>query len=318
MSRRILILGMGGLFGAAAARAFRAAGWDVDRYRRGSDMSVAARGARWIVNAMNPPGTLDLERELPQMTKEVIKAARNSGASIMAPGNFHVYGKTSTPWGPNCPHSPPNLRARLNDEAEKRYQDAADADRSILLLRAGDFIMPGAQQTLMNKITLSRLHKSEVVALGPAQKRHIHADLEDLTRVAVSLVASADDTSGYFEVPFPGTQFSAEELAQNLSSQMDQKFKVTGYPWWSLALKAPTSRAAREMRSMRYFYQMDHQLDDSAFRIIFPDYETKSLDRIVFEHLYMRGLKVKPEGQAADQSPRAQNHGQAMSTQTIL
>ncbi|MEY2955492.1 MAG: hypothetical protein RL123_220, partial [Pseudomonadota bacterium] len=49
MTERVLILGASGLFGGHAARAFTAAGWDVVRYRRGTDMAEAARGAALIV-----------------------------------------------------------------------------------------------------------------------------------------------------------------------------------------------------------------------------------------------------------------------------
>ncbi|WP_330646944.1 hypothetical protein [Thioclava sp. FTW29] len=314
MTRRLLILGMGGLFGAAAARAFRAAGWDVDRYHRGSDVSIAARGARWIINATNPANTAELERDLPDLTKKVIAAARNSGASVIVPGNFHIYGRSGTAWGPDCPHAPVSRRAKARSEAEKRYREAADADHAMLMLRAGDFVMPGAQATLMNSLVLPKLAKHEITALGPADKLHIHADLEDLTRVAVALAETADEGGGFLDIPFPGTRFSARQLAESLSRQIDKKIRLKSYPWW----RAQFSASGRQMAANRAFYQNDHVIDEGPFRMLFPTYETKSLDRIAFEHLYMRGMKVKPEGRAADQSPRAQSHGQAMSTQTIL
>ncbi|MER5172447.1 hypothetical protein [Thioclava sp. GXIMD2076] len=314
MTRRILILGMEGLFGAAAARAFRAAGWDVDRYQRGSDISIAARGARWILNAANPDQTTDLERELPELTKKVIAAAQNSGAAVMVPGNFQVYGRSGSAWGPDCPHAPVTRRAKARSEAEKRYREAADSSHSMVMLRAGDFIMPGAQSTVMNSVILNRLAKHEIAALGPAEKMHIHADLEDLTRVTVALAETADMGGGFLDIPFPGTRFSPRQLAESLSAQLDRKVRLTAYPWWRKGF----GTAGRRIAPTRYMYQADQIIDEGPFRMLFPDYETKSLERIAFEHLYMRGMKVKPEGRAAAQSPRLQAHGQAMSTQTIL
>ncbi|WP_141693188.1 epimerase [Thioclava sp. SK-1] len=318
MSRRILILGMGGLFGAACARAFRAAGWDVDRYRRGSDMSVAARGARWIVNAMNPPATADLQRELPELTQAVIAASRNSGASIMVPGNFLIYGRQPAPWGPDMAAAPVTQRGHLRAEAEARYRDAIDRERAIVILRAGDFVMPGARNTLMNRVILSGLSKGYVTALGPASVPHIHADLEDMTQIAVSLAETADRHSGFLEVPYPGARFSAQDLAAELEEQLNRKINLRGYHWGTDALCAPFSVQARQMRANRYLYKMPHAVDDTVFRVLFPDHRVKSLQRIVFEHLYFRGMKVVPQGQAAREAPRLAAHGQAMLTQTIL
>ena len=52
MAREVLVLGASGNFGARAAEAFRAAGWLVRSYKRGTDMAVAARGAAsGIINA---------------------------------------------------------------------------------------------------------------------------------------------------------------------------------------------------------------------------------------------------------------------------
>ncbi len=49
--------GLIGHFGRRAAAAFAAAGWEVRRYARGTDMAAAAQGAQVIVNGLNPPNT---------------------------------------------------------------------------------------------------------------------------------------------------------------------------------------------------------------------------------------------------------------------
>lgn len=55
MTGTVLVLGASGSFGSHAAREFAAAGWQVRRYQRGTDMVAAAQGADVIVNGLNPP-----------------------------------------------------------------------------------------------------------------------------------------------------------------------------------------------------------------------------------------------------------------------
>ena len=106
MSGTVLVLGASGLFGSHAAKAFAAAGWTVRRYQRGTDMGAAATGVDVIVNALNPPNYHAWDRLIPEITAQVIGAARTSGATVIVPGNVYVYGDQSGPWGPDTPHRP--------------------------------------------------------------------------------------------------------------------------------------------------------------------------------------------------------------------
>ncbi|MBC7676083.1 MAG: NAD-dependent epimerase/dehydratase family protein, partial [Rhodoferax sp.] len=76
MPQTVLILGASGLFGSHAATAFQDAGWTVRRYIRGTDMGRAAIGADLIVNALNPPKYHNWARLIPQITAQVIAAAK--------------------------------------------------------------------------------------------------------------------------------------------------------------------------------------------------------------------------------------------------
>lgn len=55
MTGTVLILGGRGKIGRHSAKAFAAGGWTVRHYRRGTDMTQAAKGADVIVNGLNPP-----------------------------------------------------------------------------------------------------------------------------------------------------------------------------------------------------------------------------------------------------------------------
>ncbi|KFE35143.1 epimerase [Thioclava atlantica] len=306
MNRRVLILGMGGLFGSAAARAFRAAGWNVDRYHRGTDMAVAARGARWIVNAMNPPRYHDWDTQIPAITTQVLAAARDSGASVLVPGNVYVYGREPSPWRSDTPHHACTRKGRIRAEMEERYRDFAAEGHSVVILRGGDFIHAEAPETILNQVMLKDLRKGRITAMGKPDARRAYADLSDMSQVAVRLAETCDTAPGLVDLAFPGTTFSARELADELASQLGRKIAIKRFPWTMLSLASPFWELARELREMRYLYDMPHEIDGAEFRARFPDFKIKTLDRIVFEHLYLRGMKVVP------------NPGGTMSTQTSL
>ena len=56
-----------------------------------AQVAGAARGMDVIVNALNPPYPR-WTRDLPRLTGSVIAAARESGATVMIPGNVYNYG----------------------------------------------------------------------------------------------------------------------------------------------------------------------------------------------------------------------------------
>jgi len=306
MNRRVLILGMGGHFGSVAARAFRAAGWNVDRYHRGTDMAVAARGVRWIINAMNPPNYHDWAHQIPQITSQVLSAARDSGAAVMVPANVYVYGREPSPWRADTPHHPCSRKGRIRAEMEERYREHAADGRSVVFLRAGDFVAPDAPDTIFNRVVLKDVRKGRITAMGKPEAQRVYADLADLTQVAVSLADTADSLPGLLDLGYPGTRFSFREMADELAGQLGREITIKRFPWTALLLASPVWELARELREMRYLYDMDHKIDGTDFEALFPDFKPKTLQRLVFEHLYMRGMKVVPD------------HGAKMSTQTSL
>src|SRR5262249_28809816 len=104
---RILVLGGAGRLGRAAAQAFKSAGWQVASLVRGSSAAgaepgteivevdardaesviAAASGANVVLHALNVPYTDWAQFALP-FAETAIAAARDSGATLMFPGNL--------------------------------------------------------------------------------------------------------------------------------------------------------------------------------------------------------------------------------------
>ncbi|WP_209427224.1 epimerase [Pararhodobacter sp. SW119] len=281
MDRTVMILGASGGFGSAAAAAFTAAGWQVARYRRGSDMKAAATGARLIVNAMNPPNYHDWARQVPAITAAVMAAARASGARVMIPGNVYVFGAQPGPWSEGTPHRPVSRKGQIRAEMEARWRDSG---LPVTLLRAGDFVNPARRGLILDRVVLKNLAQGRITALGDPDAVRAHAYLPDLARAAVTL-AGNPDLPTFADVPFPGHAFSVNELAAEIARQTGRQPTVRRFPWWTLKLASPVWELARELREMRYLFDLPHRLDGGQLARYAPGLRQTPFAEIVAGHL---------------------------------
>ena len=291
MENTALILGASGGFGGQVAKALQAAGWRVNRYTRGTDMAAAAKGARLIVNGLNPPGYHDWDRLIPEITASVIAAGRASGATLLVPGNVYPYGKEPGPWGPDTPHRPNSRKGLIRATMEATYRHAAESGGPrCILLRGGDFLLPEAPQMLMNRMILSKVAKGKVTAMGPANVLHAYAYLPDMERAAVGLVALDKALPAYADIPFAGHAFTINDLAARVARLTGRPMTVTHFPLWFFTLVSPFWELARELREMLYLNRFPHQMDPAPLRRWLPDYRDTVLDEVILAHL--RALKL--------------------------
>lgn len=293
MSKTALVLGASGGFGGQVALALQAAGWQITRYQRGTDMTAAAKGADLIVNGLNPPNYHNWDRLIPEITAQVLAAGRASGAGLLIPGNVYPYGKEPVPWGPDTPHRPVSRKGHIRVRMEAQYRDAADSGGPrTILLRGGDFMLPGAPQSVMNRIILGKVAKGSVTALGDPDALHAYAYLPDMAQAAVALVAKGDALPAYADIPFAGHAFTITDLARHIARLTGRPMRVARFPLWFFTLTSPFWELARELREMLYLNSFPHSLDPGPLRHWLPDHQDTPLDDVIVAHLRALGIRA--------------------------
>lgn len=285
MPQTVLILGASGLFGSHAASAFQSAGWTVRPYQRGTDMARAAMGADVIVNGLNPPNYHNWAQLIPQLTAQVIAAAKASGATILVAGNVYPYGTAAGPWGPDTPHRPNTRKGHIRAKMEAAYATAATSGVRTIILRGGDFIAPKSLRSIWNMIVLKNLSKGYITTFGNPTARRAYAYLPDMARVAVALADMRETLPTFADVPLPGLTLSTADLAAEITSQTGKPLRIKPFSWLMMRILSPFWELARELTEMRYLFDLPHSLAPEPLFRLLPDFNSTPLQAIVAEHL---------------------------------
>ena len=301
MSGTVLVLGASGNFGARMAEAFAAAGWKVRRYRRGTDMAAAAKGADLIVNGLNPPMYHNWATLIPQITDQVIAAGLASGATVLIPGNVYPYGVEPAPWGPATPHRPVARKGTIRATMEARYKAATTQGLRVIILRAGDFLDERSKTTAMASFYLRRLNAGVITAGGAADVPRAYAYLPDMARAAVALADQRATLPAFADIPFAGLTFTMTDLRDELARQMRRPLVIKPFGWWMMRLLAPFWELARELPEMRYLYDTPHRLDPAPLMALLPGFQGATLAEVVAAHLKLS----QPSGQGKVNPDRA-------------
>lgn len=293
MAQTALVLGASGGFGGQVALALQAVGWTVRRYRRGTDMGEAAKGADLIVNGLNPPAYHNWDKLIPEITTTVLAAGKASGATLLVPGNVYPFGTEPSPWNADTPHRPVSRKGRIRAEMEARYRNAADHGQRTILLRGGDFLLPEAPQMLMNRVILGEVAKGVVTSLGDPDALHAFAYLPDMARAAVELVALGNELPSYADIPFAGHAITTSDLSARISRLTGRPMRVKRFPTWLFTVTSPFWELARELREMLYLSSFPHHLDPAPMCRWLPDWQDTPLDEVILLHLQGRAMSTQ-------------------------
>ena len=276
MSKTVLILGGSGRFGRNATQAFQSAGWTTRQFDRTSDTLItAATGVDVIVNAWNPPYQ-HWQKQVPMLTKQVIAAAKASGATVIIPGNVYNYGAEAPELlTPETPQAATNPLGRLRTAMEQAYHSSGVPT---IVLRAGDFIDTVPTGIWFDRVLTAKLSKGAFTYMGRWDAPHAWAYLPDVTRAAVMLAEKRDALDRFEVITFPGYTLTGEEMALAMERVLGRTLKRVSFNWTIFHLLRPFWRMMRHIFEMRYLWNKPHRLDGARLQNCLPGFVPTPLD----------------------------------------
>jgi nucleoside-diphosphate-sugar epimerase len=290
-TKTALVLGITGSVGREIAKVLEARGWRISALHRNSaaaskaaglpqevrwlqgdslqaaDVMKAAEGAALIVHAVNPPNYHNWRGLALPMLENSIKAAHAHGARIVLPATVYNYGRDAAPvLKENSPQRPPTAKGAVRVEMEMMLQRASLYGVRSLVVRSGDFFGPGAGNSWLTRgIVRAKRRIKSLSYPGAAAVGHSWAYLPDLAETVARLLESPRPLSNYELFHFRGHWFErGVELAETICRLGGIPYsQIKPFPWWALNLGAPFVEVFREMREMRYLWEVPLRLDNA-------------------------------------------------------
>jgi len=290
MKRIALIIGATGGIGGESARALLAVGWHVRALHRdparaaaqfatlgtiewvrgdalnAADVSAAAVGAQVVLHAANPPGYRNWRGLALPMLESSIAAAHAAGARLVLPGTVYNYGPDAFPLISEAAEQRPTTRkGAIRAQMEERLRQAAGSGLRVLILRAGDFFGPHAQNSWFSQGLVKPGRRLRSVTYpGRREVGHSWAYLPDLAATLTRLLEREDELDGFEVFHFRGYWFERgvdiAEAARRVAGV--PRAPIRSFPWFAIYLLAPFSETFREMLEMRYLWTSAVQLDN--------------------------------------------------------
>ncbi len=299
--KTISILGAKGRVSAAVAKAFYHAGWQVIAIsrsghvdglpagieQRGADamnsqqLTKACLGSDFIFNGLNPPYPNWPKYCLP-MAKNVIEAAKVTGATHLFIGNVYNFGSAITlQTNEKAVQNPDTKKGKIRVEMEQLFQQASKDGVQTLNIRSGDFFGGVNKGSWFDLVITSKLHKNTFSYPGPSNLPHAWAYLPDLATAFVRVAEKSKNLPMYDCFHFSGLTISGDELHGLFEKSLGAKLKRAGVPWFILKLGALVVPMLREVVEMSYLWHTPHSLDGAKLeQLIGDDYITPALQAV--------------------------------------
>jgi len=333
MHQDALILGITGSVGQAIARALAARGWKIRALHRnpeaagarlqglgpiewfrgdamnGEDVTVAARGARIIVHAVNPPGYRNWRGLAIPMLANTIAAARSTGARILFPGNVYNYGADAWPWvTERSPQHPQTRKGRIRVEMETMLAEGANQGARAIVLRAGDFFgANGASSWFENALVKPGRPVEAVTYPGRHDAGHAWAYLPDLAETFARLADREAELGAFETFNFGGHYLErGVDMAHAIRRVADvPDAPIRRLPWMAVRLMGLVNETYRELMEMRYLWNVTLELDNRKLLTFLGEEPHTPLDTAVHDTLATLGCLAHDLPAGARPDPKA-------------
>ena len=220
------------------------------------DVMKAAEGAALIVHAVNPPGYINWETLVLPMLDNTIRAAEATGARILLPGTVYNFGPDSFPdLTEQSPQRPVTSKGAIRVEMEARLRRASERGVPVLIVRAGDFFGPGAQNNWFHQLVKPRRTVTSVSNPGVAGVGHQWTYLPDMAETIGQLLDRNAELETFAVYHMEGFwDRDGQDMARAIQRVAGRDIPVKRMPWWLFRLASPFVQLFREVLEMRYLW----------------------------------------------------------------
>lgn len=296
--------------GGAVPRGLQGVSWYLGDALNASDVLHAAQGARFIIHAANPPRyTRWRELALP-MLANAIEAARVVGARVVMPGNVYNFGPDAGACVDEAsPQQPLTRKGAVRVEMEQMLHAAArDPQRPVrsLIVRAGDFFGGHAPASWFQTLLVKPGRPlAKVVYPGEPEVGHAWAYLPDLAATMLRLM-EMDLADPQVLAPCEVLHFGGHWLPRGIEMAEAVRrasgmpaLPIKALPWRLLMLLTPFVPVLREMREMRYLWQVPLRLSNRKLLELIGHEPHTPLDEAVRQSLTaLKCIAPPSEGRA--------------------
>lgn len=238
---------------------------------------AAADGAVVIYNCVAPAYSgVAWETDLPRMWRNILEAAKETGARLVIGDNLYMYDQAAGPIHEDRPMRPTTRKGQARAKAvEAMLQAHREGRVQVTFGRGSNFFGPHAtdQSILGSRVFPALLRGQAVLQIGNIDLPHTLTYIEDFGKALVTLGEHEEAFGQVWHVPNPPTQTRREvlELAARLAGK-PLRIRTLG----GLALRVASGfmPVLQEMKEMLYQFERPYVVDSSKFVKAFGDFST--------------------------------------------
>ena len=239
-------------------------------------MARLAEGAAVVYNCVNPPYRR-WPADWPPIAASVLAAAERSGAVLVTLSNLYGYGPR-VPGGYDEAHpiteaTPLAATGRKGRVRARVWQDALAAHRAgrvrVSEVRAADFIGPGAQSAMGERIVRPVRQEKNVSVLGRADRPHTWTFTDDVARMLVTAGTDPRAWGRAWHVPSNEPLSQRQVIDDFARAAGVGQVRVSEIPSVALRGMGLVWPLMRELRETEYQFRDDFVMDSSAAQATF-------------------------------------------------
>ena len=222
-----------------------------------------------LYNCVNPEYTR-WTVDWPPMAAAFLAYAESTGAVLATVSNLYGYGPVDVPMSEDLPLAATGTKARVRVTMWQDCLAASEAGRiRTTEVRGSDYICPGAQSMLGDRVVPRVLAGKSVQLVGDVDQPHSWTAPFDVARTLITVASDPRGWGRAWHVPSnpPRSQREAVgDIARAASVTPVKVSRLPGIMLWAVGLFQPT---IRELKETDYQRERPYLLDDHAARETF-------------------------------------------------